>query len=526
MASEILKQTRSNSQELTDLQTEYIKKRRKLIADQEQDLQQLQENYDRRREATKSSGEAAINHIKRTQTEIEGNLKEEHSSTLRNENLNSKRQLATIRRSNENSITAMKDQEEAIRNQTDNRLKSLRDKEEKIRQDQMLATEKFVENQKKAQIEAADTARKTVSDIYNKANLERREAIDRGNNDLNAITQKYKKAVEDEAKNRQNLINSARAANQKELDYISKSHAERLEKQKQRGNETLSFVENKYQNEIDRVNKEGFVQLERLQKDNSAKIRTEAAKNSNALLEIDQDFTKKSKQLHEKGQKTISEQQTTHERKLATLNAQQENETKQTADRWKQRQTETQTEYKERMAREKEAMQSTFKKQNQRFNSEYQNREKNINAALRAQDNLFNRELNEQKIKLAAQVERYEERTDDPFYKVTNRESELFETPSMYVLKTFVPKHEKNNVKIRVNENGIVVSGHRRFQDAVSDEDRKVSSNAYQTFKEEFKFETPVAHRAYLQERDGDFITFKVPKLAFYEPTKKLDKKV
>jgi HSP20 family molecular chaperone IbpA len=90
----------------------------------------------------------------------------------------------------------------------------------------------------------------------------------------------------------------------------------------------------------------------------------------------------------------------------------------------------------------------------------------------------------------------------------------------MYVLRAFIPEADKNTVQVRIQGDKAVVAGSRAFNDKLEGDGRKVSTNSFQTFKEEFQLGHPVAQAAISQKRDGDFVEFVIPKIGF------VDKKV
>ena len=104
-------------------------------------------------------------------------------------------------------------------------------------------------------------------------------------------------------------------------------------------------------------------------------------------------------------------------------------------------------------------------------------------------------------------------KADDPFYKVINHESQVKENSDGYTIKAFIPAHDKDDVRLTIQDNKAVLSGKRKFQDTVEDEHKKISTNNFQTYHEEFKFNRPVATQGITRERDGDFMTFFIPKL-------------
>lgn len=111
-------------------------------------------------------------------------------------------------------------------------------------------------------------------------------------------------------------------------------------------------------------------------------------------------------------------------------------------------------------------------------------------------------------------IQNYTTKQNDGFYKVNDRGSRLQEGSSGYTIEAYSPEHEKDQVRITVQNNKAIVSGHRKFQDSAEQDEKKVTTSNYQSFREEFKFNQPVASEGMTQERAGDYVRVFVPKLA------------
>lgn len=102
---------------------------------------------------------------------------------------------------------------------------------------------------------------------------------------------------------------------------------------------------------------------------------------------------------------------------------------------------------------------------------------------------------------------------NDDFYKVQDRGSRLTNDGDNYVIEAYAPENEQNNLRVSVQSNRAVISGQRKSSAEAEQGSKKISTNSYQTFREEFKFDKPVAQEGMTRERVGDFIRFTIPKL-------------
>lgn len=112
-----------------------------------------------------------------------------------------------------------------------------------------------------------------------------------------------------------------------------------------------------------------------------------------------------------------------------------------------------------------------------------------------------------------AMTQNYVTRGTDSFYKVQDRGSQISERSDGYEIQAYVPEHEKDNLRVTIQNDKAIISGKRKFKDAVETEDKKISTNNFQTFHEEFKLGRPVSTTGMTREREGDYIKFFIPKL-------------
>ena len=113
-------------------------------------------------------------------------------------------------------------------------------------------------------------------------------------------------------------------------------------------------------------------------------------------------------------------------------------------------------------------------------------------------------------------VQNYQTRQTDQFYQVQDRGSRMSEDPNGYYIEAYAPEHEQENLRMSVTNGIAVLSGQRRFNDTADEGQKKIATNSFQTFREEFKFTRPVASDGMTREREGDYIRFFIPKLEAY----------
>lgn len=114
-------------------------------------------------------------------------------------------------------------------------------------------------------------------------------------------------------------------------------------------------------------------------------------------------------------------------------------------------------------------------------------------------------------------IQNYNSKENDDFYRVQNRGSRVSENNQGYIIEAYAPEHEKDNLRVSIQRNKAVVSGQRKFNDEAQDGNKKMRTNNFQTFREEFDFARPVSHEGMTRERIGDYVRFTIPKLEAVE---------
>jgi HSP20 family molecular chaperone IbpA len=231
------------------------------------------------------------------------------------------------------------------------------------------------------------------------------------------------------------------------------------------------------------------------------------------VAKVTQNYQEQIAKLHNDGDRKLISEKTNQEQDFSKLRSQnkKDRETEQKSNA-QQIELERKTS-RDRYEQTKEIHKQEMARHNDRFNEQIQMRQKQMEKNLVSQDRLFNREILKQKLDWAQKVEPFESQMEDPFYKLIDRKSDFQETESAYVLKAYVPLYDRKSIQINVQPDKVSVQGNRTFKDSSLNDERKVSSQQFQTFREEFSFGHPIVESATLQERDGDFVKVTIPKL-------------
>jgi HSP20 family molecular chaperone IbpA len=252
------------------------------------------------------------------------------------------------------------------------------------------------------------------------------------------------------------------------------------------------------------------IETQRSQNDQTLNNEVERGKIAQERLRTNQE--KQLTDVRERGESKIAISQEQNEKKLTRSNTEAESRYEKQQQQWDSKEKNLNTQYSQRVMQNKKAYEKELKTQNEHFQSTYQKNNAANRESLDIQEDMYTKELANTRQQFVKEAGKYSAKEKDPFYKVENRGSVLHETPNFYVLRAFVPEHEKDNVRVTIQNDKAMVSGQRSFKDNIADDTKKVSSSSYQTFREEFAFEKPIISEGMTREREGDFVVYTIPK--------------
>lgn len=112
-------------------------------------------------------------------------------------------------------------------------------------------------------------------------------------------------------------------------------------------------------------------------------------------------------------------------------------------------------------------------------------------------------------------MKKFETSAKDPFYRVQDLGAKLTAEGPFYQIAVPVPEHELKNFKVHVQPDRITVSGQRKFEDEKKYEGEKLSTNSYQTVKQEFALPTPADKDLVRREYQDGILFVTAPKKGF-----------
>lgn len=330
---------------------------------------------------------------------------------------------------------------------------------------------------------------------------------------LRKMEEKYRQTAQEVRTRKQEQLEAARNEGKDKLENYSANTDKKIAEIRTKSQSQLTQAKEQYKKDISEYDKYTGDRVTSIRENSKKTIDHELEKGRTAQTKLRDNFQKDYDKTHNFGEQKIQTEKEQQDARLARLESDSKEKYSKKENNWSERDKDLQVNYSRKLSNDKETWEGNLEHQQKRFETTYQNRESRNQETLQIQNDKLTKELAHTKLDFVKSANKYSDKQDDPFYKIEDRGSYIRENSNFYVLRAYVPEHEKDLIKVNIQNNKATVSGQRAFKDAFADEDKKVSSSSYQSFREEFKFDVPVISEGMTREREGDWITFRIPKL-------------
>lgn len=373
------------------------------------------------------------------------------------------------------------------------------------------ARKESVEEQGRA---AINHIRKAQGDAAETAENQRKVLEERSQTNMGKIDDTYRKKTSEMVQNREALLSASREKTRDELAKLDTTSEDRLARLREHANDEYLRTKNASESKLatmKRAHDERF-ENEKLEA-NQAEDR-EKNRGADQLAKLSHENEDNYAKTRKFGEEKLATEEQILARKQNRLETESQHDFDKKKATWANRKDRLDNEYVTKLGEKKDAYEAQMKLQQKHFESTYtKNGEANA-ASLRLQSLNATKELNEIKKGFLETSAKYEGKAQDPFYRVEDRGSRLLESPSFYFVEAYAPEHEKDDIRVVLEKDRVIVQGQRSFQDKLeTDSGKKVSASSFQSFREELPLEKPISNYGVSRERDGDWIRLTVPKL-------------
>lgn len=397
-------------------------------------------------------------------------------------------------------------------------------------QEQELEELKEHYNTRKAEVRSQGEAainhiRNKQGDSVRSATEARQQAAQRSEAQIGAIESDYRKKVQATQQQRQIQLDAARTTSKEKIAEIETNQQNKIQKIRNDSNQEVTEIKTRYNKEVRDTQDFTGKRIHDIKENNDRAVKNELERGRQVQGKLQENLKKDFDTVNTQGNERIQDRKLIQEQQLKRQEEEFDKSFTKKKNQWESTERLTNEQYQKRLGMTKEAYEKQLKDQNGRFQSMYQKNESANREALRIQDHNMLKEQIELKKKFFRESEKYAGKEDDPFYKLQDRGNRLRESPDFYVVDAYVPVHEKDSIQVTIKDDKAMIAGKRAFKEEIDEEGRRLSTNSYQTFREEFAFDKPVITEGMTRERTGDYVTFFIPKLNSFDTARKLNKK-
>lgn len=252
-----------------------------------------------------------------------------------------------------------------------------------------------------------------------------------------------------------------------------------------------------------------------LQYQNKTALEKEKSQGHKYVTKTKQEYSQELQQLHKEGDRNVAAQKEMNEASVKEVKDQHSEEVKELKARQEAERLNRHNIFMNEKARNDQIYKKDLQQQHDEFKANFEKNLVQQDKVLMASKTKLLEEITDQKLETMNSAGKYLKAKDDPFYQMQKLDGRLKETATDYILEAPVPEYEKDQVKVFVRNGRLVLQGQRRFEDKVEnkDEGHKISTNSYQTFREEVKLDRPVAEKLIESTWSDGHLKVRIPKV-------------
>lgn len=512
MGSDSISDRAGNSQDLRDLQDTYRKRRQQIEEEGQAELTKARKSNAERLRNENENSEAAINHVRSANKERLDQVKQDTEQKLTYERSASARSLQSQREHDKAELAAVEDGVKSREQQLDYNIRqqylrenALRARESEatnlIAQEQNERRAKIMGQEQKSLSEFGEKVQRRKAELNAKAKDEVAQLTDRHHNEMARLAEqqrqtfaKQKQYTDAEIKNQReqqqrNLTSEREQFTQNELNQRTRASEELHHEQ---DNATAKLQEVRHENQIaaDRAKQRGVDNMEKTRSYYDRNIAAIEKKGDAKINEQTEMQTSRIRQMEEQNKTQLEEAKSQHQAEL-----------EQNHQLYMNQSTNNKEFYRKSLIGQKVEYDRAFKQNIESFQQQVGDQRARLNDS-----------LVREKREVMEDVGKYNSKNKDPFYRIVNPKTALRETRDHYILEAKVPEHEKDNVKVVVHGDKVVVQGRREFADGIEDPNTKIETHNYQTYRQEIPLEHPVRDKFAQKSYANGILKIKIPK--------------
>ena len=502
MSDMFVSQQRDAQRQLDDLKQE-----------QERRLRDTRNDFKRREADIRESGEAAISHIrKETESKVD-TARNDANARLKRDAEQINKNYGDLRRRAVQQSESLERQTIETRERAERNISSVRANENAAMERSQERLRDFLRSQQELRAVARDEStaelERTKAEGGKRLMMEKGRQVEKVENLKAENTQ----VMNDMRLRNRLLYEETRSEAQRRLTELKQRNDEGYKKERDHSHDSLNSLRHRYGEAITHQQREGERRLTHLEQENQRQLEKNKARALRTKETMQAEYSSETQRIESTGQQEINDRQQKYDRMLREQHTAgtarlKEDEALMTAQELKARK-----EHQIRLAEDQAKADDAIIRQKKQFHERYDVNEKAHKSSLDHQKEIFLKELYRSKEKIDQKIGVEKNRENDPFYQLKTFHAKLSESPGAYELSAKVSPHDRHNVDVRVKDDKIILSAKRAYEDKYANEGVRTTTNAYQTFRQDFKLDVPVdAKRVITKIADDGAVSVFVPK--------------
>lgn len=480
-------------------------------------LDNLRAQYQKREAELRESGDAAVNHIKKNNdTRIE-QIRTSGETKLKRESEAINRNYTDLRRRSSHNAETLQEQIRSAEDNANNRIQALKHNEDRTIRQTNEQLRQFVERQKELRTQARQEANHEIEGIRRQSNEQIQQVKVQGSDQFRKTEKDQKAALENLKSRNQETYRETKSQADRRVEDVRIEGDEKIEKDRAQKNRALTEIQRKYKEAANVGERDGQRRLTDIQKREKQKAEETRDRTIRQSDEMRTQYTLETQRIQVEGEAEIAQRQSLFEQLQKKQKRDNDQALRELSQQLTAQEIKALKESEARLQALAQKQDGELKNQTKEFKERYDISDKTYKSSLHNQKETALRELYRQKLRFDEKAQLESDRSTDSFYRLKTFDARLEEEPTAYRLNAKVPAHEKDTVDVIIKDNKITLSAKRAYQDTYKGDDGdRTSTSTYQTYRQDFKLDVPVAaEKSYRKIGDDGSIVIIAPKKGY-----------
>ena len=494
-----------------------------LKKEQEQKLQKLRADYQKRADSEQQTGEAAISHIKKSNEERIDHLQSDNDSKIRRESDLTNKNYIELKHRTAQQTEALRAAQSSTEERAEHSISAAQKNEVHAEKQSQEQFKEFIERQKEQREQAQQDAVKGIDETRKTASQKITQTKAQADHQLAIIAVEDQRRLDALKAQDGDAYRTTHERDTDQIERIKNLDKQSFDHERERDSASLTETQRKYREALNIEQKSGEQRLTLAEKQNMQKFQEhrDRAIRTNQLSQAE--YSAEGQRVQVEGENDIHQRQAHFQELKKEQEKSNTDELNKVQTQLSEGELKARNEALQKMKAESKKLNQTMHAQRTEFQKRYDLGDQTNKESYRNQKDVYLQELYKQKQKFDSRFDVNAARKDDPFYQLKTFSPRLVEQEKSYVLTAKVAPHERESVDIVVKDDHISLSAKRAYQDSFTDESgEKTATNTYQTYRQDFKLDVPVeGKKAFRKIDDEGNITVIVPKKGSGEKTSK-----